>query len=181
MGLKFGPLLQSLPLLTKRVTFRGIITTYGSEIQTTVANPTITNWKGQFWSKNNHICVWNSDHVSCTYHQRRYFCRNNNEMCPKFRPLLPTLQLLTKSVNFGIIITRYGSEIQTTIADFTITNQKGQFWSKNNHICVWNSDHVSCTYRQKRYFCRNNNEMCLKFRPLLPTLQLLTKSVNLGE
>ena len=54
----------------------------------------------------------------------------------KFRPLLQTLQLLTKRVNFGIIITRYGSEIQTTIADFTITNQKGQFWSKNNHICV---------------------------------------------
>ena len=54
----------------------------------------------------------------------------------KFRPLLQTLQVLTERVTSGGIITRYVSEIQTTIADFTITNQNDQFWRNNNKIWV---------------------------------------------
>ena len=54
----------------------------------------------------------------------------------KFGPLLPTLQLLTKSVNFGGIITRYESEIQTTIADCASTIQKRKFWRKQSKIWV---------------------------------------------
>ena len=118
-----------------------------SEIQTTIADFTITNWKDQFWRNNNHIYVSEiSDHVSYTYHQKRHFWTNKRETCLKFRPLLPTLQLLTKRVNIGGIITRYGSKIQTTVADFTITNQKGQFWRNNNKIRVWNSDHCCRLY-----------------------------------
>ena len=37
---------------------------------------------------------------------------------------------------FGGIITRYGSEIQTTIAILTIANRKGPFWRKNKKKCV---------------------------------------------
>ena len=54
-------------------------------------------------------------------------------MCLKFRPRL--LYLSSKAL-FLQEQQRNVSEIQTTIADFTITNQKRQFWNNNNKIWV---------------------------------------------
>ena len=82
-------------------------------------------------------------------------------MSLKFRPLLPTVQVLSKSVNFGGNKARYGSEIQTTIADFTITNQKVNF---GGIITTYLSD-IQTTVadftitNQKRQFWKNNNKI----------------------
>ena len=51
----------------------------------------------------------------------------------KFRPRV--LYLSSKAL-FLQEQQRNVSEIQTTIADFTITNRKGQFWRNNNKIWV---------------------------------------------
>ena len=99
------------------------------KIQTSIANLTSLNRKGQLW--------W-----------------NNNHMRLKFRPRV--LYLSSKAL-FLQEQQRNVSEIQTTIADFTITNRKGQFWGNNN-----------------------KSDMCLKFRLVFQTLQVLTERVNCG-
>ena len=53
MCLRFTPLLQTLQVLTERVT----ITKYVFKFQTTIADFTITSQNYQFWRNNNKIWV----------------------------------------------------------------------------------------------------------------------------